>query len=120
MKKIFVLSLLLSSVILAWCGVKSATQKPTNTVTQSATSNIAAEKYYTLAEVQSHNSQFDCRIIINSKVYDITAYFSNHPWGDNTLTPLCWMDWTNEFNKYHQGGGKAKSVLESFQIWILE
>jgi len=46
-------------------------------------------KTYTLAEVAEHRTKDDCWMVIESKVYDFTAYLSKHPGGPGTMIPWC-------------------------------
>lgn len=39
----------------------------------------ALGKAWTLAEVKNHRSRYDCWIVVNNKVYDITEHVANHP-----------------------------------------
>ncbi|XP_010250336.1 PREDICTED: nitrate reductase [NADH]-like [Nelumbo nucifera] len=47
--------------------------------------NNKESKFYTRAEVSSHNKKTDCWIIIKTKVYDVTPYVEEHPRGDAIL-----------------------------------
>eukprot|EP00274_Cyanoptyche_gloeocystis_P001260 CAMPEP_0196653632 /NCGR_PEP_ID=MMETSP1086-20130531/3283_1 /TAXON_ID=77921 /ORGANISM="Cyanoptyche gloeocystis , Strain SAG4.97" /LENGTH=227 /DNA_ID=CAMNT_0041984931 /DNA_START=99 /DNA_END=782 /DNA_ORIENTATION=+ len=42
----------------------------------------APKKYFTKEEVAKHNSRNDLWLIIENKVYDVTAYVEKHPGGD--------------------------------------
>jgi cytochrome b involved in lipid metabolism len=75
---------------------------------------------FTATEVARHNQETDCWMIVNNKVYDVTAYVSGHPGGDDILRG-CGKDATTLFAT--QGGGGvgrhsavAESLLKSFYI----
>eukprot|EP00898_Chlorokybus_atmophyticus_P003363 jgi/Chlat1/4027/Chrsp26S03990 len=42
-------------------------------------------KKYTVAEVAQHNKENDCWLIVDGKVYDVTAFVEIHPGGDAIL-----------------------------------
>jgi hypothetical protein len=39
----------------------------------------AAPRTFTLEEVKKHNTDKDCWIAVNGKVYDVTKFLDNHP-----------------------------------------
>jgi cytochrome b involved in lipid metabolism len=39
----------------------------------------SSTKQYTLDEVAKHCTETDCWIAVNEKVYDVTAFLSEHP-----------------------------------------
>jgi predicted heme/steroid binding protein len=45
----------------------------------------AEAKKFTLEEIAKHNHKGDCWIIVNNKVYDVTAYIDEHPGGEAIL-----------------------------------
>ncbi|PRP89398.1 hypothetical protein PROFUN_01261 [Planoprotostelium fungivorum] len=54
--------------------------------------DITAE--WTLEEIAQHNTEDDCWVIVNNKVYDITSYFDHHPGGKNALRKFAGRDAT--------------------------
>jgi cytochrome b involved in lipid metabolism len=50
-----------------------------------------------MAEISKHNSESDCWMLINGKVYDITSYFGNHPGGNGTMAATCGTDATDAY-----------------------
>lgn len=38
-----------------------------------------------MSEVAQANSRTNCKVVINGKVYDVTAYITTHPGGDEIL-----------------------------------
>jgi cytochrome b involved in lipid metabolism len=70
-------------------------------------------------EVSEHDTQEDCWIIINNKVYDVTNYLKYHPGKPETITPYCGKDATNAFqtkNKSKPHSQNATNLLDSFYI----
>lgn len=140
-KKTFLLwSLLLSSLIFAWCSTKSVeqpiqpepvpvveeTQAPITEAqapiveTQTATTIQTDNSSYTIQDIQAHKTRKDCRTIVNNKVYNITSAFGKHEWWDDLLATLCWIEWTIKFNTQHWWSDKAKSRINTLQIWTLK
>lgn len=146
-KTVLLWSLLLSSLIFAWCSTKQAieqqaiqptpvveettpiveeAQTPTPEVqnptvdTQTSTTTQTDKPSYTLQDIQTHNTRTDCRTSINGKVYNLTTAFGQHPWWDDKLSTLCWIEWTAKFNSQHWTNEKSKSRLNTLQIWTLK
>jgi len=73
------------------------------------------EKEVTKEEVKLHNSAKDCWIIINKRVYDVTAFISRHP-GEGIsgqyIEDNAGRDVSAIFDKYHNTD-EPFSLLES-------
>ncbi|XP_065006601.1 cytochrome b5-like [Musa acuminata AAA Group] len=54
-------------------------------------------KFYTLAEVLTHNSPKDCWLIINGKVFDVTKFLEDHPGGEEVLLASIGKDASDDF-----------------------
>lgn len=59
-------------------------------------------------EVQKHNSQADCWIIVSNQVYNVTAYIPFHPGGTQRIVNTCGTDATTAFNT--RGGSGSHST----------
>ncbi len=70
--------------------------------------------------VAQHNSENDCWLIINNKVYDVTDYIPSHPGGKNEILPFCGKEATQAFQTKGSKGENhtdfAYSLLNSFYI----
>jgi cytochrome b involved in lipid metabolism len=90
----------------------------------SPTTQGSGPKSYSIAEVAGHKSYKDCWLIINSNIYDITAYIDQHPGGADLILMYCGKDATSAYNT--KGGRKsghssrADSILASYQIGTLK
>lgn len=72
--------------------IKVAAQKTT-------TSGSPTPKTLSLEEqLPAHNSQSDCWIKINGRIYAISSYFGKHPGGNSTLSKYCGSDASFGFN----------------------
>ena len=60
------------------------------------TAQVPQEILFTTEEVSKHNSKYDCWMVIDGKVLDLTEYMA-HPGGD-TYVPYCGKDATAGFN----------------------
>ena len=73
-----------------------------------------------LDEISKHNSQGDCWLLINSKVYDVTSYITSHPGGKSEIIDRCGKDATNLFDTMGDRGSShsssANSLLDSFYL----
>eukprot|EP01006_Ploeotia_vitrea_P003401 TRINITY_DN112556_c0_g1_i1.p1 TRINITY_DN112556_c0_g1~~TRINITY_DN112556_c0_g1_i1.p1 ORF type:complete len:713 (+),score=77.26 TRINITY_DN112556_c0_g1_i1:37-2175(+) len=72
-------------------------------------------KEYTLAELHTHAVQTNCWTAINSKVYDVTNFFPDHPGGPTRLLRACGEDATNLFKSIHKASVET-DVLPKFKI----
>lgn len=113
MKKL--LAAALSLVILgAGCTSSPTTQNPGN---NNLTNGPAS---YSLAEVQTANSEQNCWTAINGRVYNLTSYMLKHPGGKQELLRLCGKDGTALFSEQHGGAGKPEQMLKTLEIGILK
>ncbi|AQZ13889.1 CYB5 (YNL111C) [Zygosaccharomyces parabailii] len=55
-------------------------------------------KIYTFEQVAEHNTPQDAWLIIDGKVYDVTAFVEEHPGGDEIVLDLAGQDGTEAFN----------------------
>ncbi len=82
--------------------------------------SVASAATFTIDQIASHNSASDCYMVVDSRVYDITAYFGQHPGGDRTLLDSCGTDATQSFatmgGKGRDHSQKAYSMLEGYYI----
>jgi len=129
MKKFhLLLSVLLGGLLIAaGCNsgsVTSQTNTQTPTATDSNSSLTAMTKTYTSAEVAAHNSDSDCWVIVNDKVYNVTAYIPRHPGGSQQIIKVCGQDATTAFETKGEKGmphsSKAQQMLETMLVGDLQ
>lgn len=97
-------------------------------VASTTPSTSTEQKAISLAEVAMHNSPNDCWAVINGNVYDLTAYLSRHPGGDD-IERACGIDATKLFETKTTDSGEslgsrphssaATQQLESLKIGTL-
>lgn len=69
------------------------------------------------AEVAKHSTKSSCWMIIDSKVYDISGYFGNHPGGDIIMVNFCGKDATTAFRlSPHSHSTYATGLLSSYLL----
>jgi nitrate reductase (NAD(P)H) len=78
----------------------------------------AGRKMFTLAEVEKHNTEEDCWIIVKDRVYDATEYLEMHPGGVDSITINAGVDATEDFVAIHSA--KATKMLEKYYIGDLD
>ncbi|XP_027336410.1 cytochrome b5-like [Abrus precatorius] len=72
-------------------------------------------KTFTFEEVAKHNNKNDCWIIVNGKVYDVTAFLDDHPGGDEALLTATEKDATTDFEDV----GHSDSAIEMMQTYFV-
>merc|ERR1711916_2081 len=58
-------------------------------------------KEYTLADVQAHNTEKDCWVILHGEVYDVTDFLQDHPGGARAIVMYAGKDATEPFDMLH-------------------
>lgn len=56
---------------------------------------------YTIEEVENHNKEGDCWIVIDGKVYDVSKFADLHPGGKYVLLQNSGKDVTEQYKVYH-------------------
>ncbi|GBC10494.1 hypothetical protein RclHR1_09680004 [Rhizophagus clarus] len=69
---------------------------------------------FTMKQVEKHDSEQDCWVVIEKKVYDCTKFLKDHPGGADSILINAGMDCTDEFNAIHSV--KAKNMLIDYYI----
>ncbi|KAL9188171.1 hypothetical protein ACHAXT_006549 [Thalassiosira profunda] len=64
---------------------------------------------FSMEEVGQHNTEEDCWIAIDGKVYDLTDFAEEHPAGPESIIELAGQDGTEAFEAVHSAG-----ILEDF------
>ena len=93
------------------------TQTPKNDL--SIASINTSERTYTMADIQSHNTQENCWSAINGDVYDLTTWVSRHPGGSKAIIKLCGADGSSSFERQHGRSSAAQSALALLKIGTL-
>lgn len=71
----------------------------------SATKPLSA---FTREDVGKHNTEEDCWVIIDNKVYNVTKWLPRHPGGKNLILNLAGKDCTEEFKIFHLNPNYAR------------
>ncbi|XP_073054052.1 cytochrome b5-like [Primulina eburnea] len=75
----------------------------------------SASKLLSYSDVSVHNTSEDCWVIINSKVYNVTNFLSEHPGGDEVLLESAGKDASEEFEDVGHGSA-ARLMLDEFYV----
>lgn len=71
----------------------------------------APTKQFTREEIEKHQTDDDCWIVVNNRVYDATSVLSWHPGGKQAIMPHAGhahMDTTEEFESIHDSYAQEK------------
>lgn len=83
-----------------------------------AAAKASGNKTFSEAEVRQHNTEQDCWIVVNDKVYDATEYLELHPGGMDSIVINAGEDATEDFVAIHSM--KATKMLEKYYIGDLD
>ena len=108
MKKAIISAILISAIIISGCTQLQADSRNT----------------YTTAEISEHNTETDCWLLIDEKVYDTTDYIASHP-GGTAMLQGCGTDATDLFNTRQMGSktphsNNAEDLLKDYYIGDLK
>ncbi len=96
------------------------TTQEISTINSNIPNTTPEVKFYTLAEVSTHNKQSDCWTTINGSVYNLTEWIAEHPGGEGAILGLCGIDGSTAFNTQHGGQKRPASYLDSFKVGELK
>lgn len=74
---------------------------------------------YTMADVESRDSQEDCWTVIRGEVYDLTEWIARHPGGARAIVNMCGTDGTAAFEGQHGGSPSPEARLDDYVIGTL-
>lgn len=99
----------------------NSSENPTEVPSQAGegTQTASTSDTYTLAQVQSHNSQQSCWSTIDGNVYDLTTWISRHPGGPQAIIGLCGTDGTMAFHQQHGTSRRQAAALALLKIGTL-
>uniref|UniRef100_A0A8C4R9B4 Cytochrome b5 n=1 Tax=Eptatretus burgeri TaxID=7764 RepID=A0A8C4R9B4_EPTBU len=80
-----------------------------------ASQSVREVRFYTLEEIQQHNTCKENWIIIHNKVYDVTKLLNEHPGGEEVLLEHGGIDATDCFEDIGHSTD-ARFLSESFLI----
>ncbi|KAL9126058.1 MAG: hypothetical protein Q9217_004836 [Psora testacea] len=79
-----------------------------------------APKVLSLNDLKKHNSQNDCWIAVQSKIYDITDYLPSHPGGSTIILKYAGADATAAYDDVHAPGIIEESLPPEKQVGLLD
>lgn len=84
-------------------------QPSSQTPVSSSSAGAPSSGAIPMSEVAKHNTEKDCWVVINGKVYDVTEFLPDHPGGKRAITLYAGKDASEEFNMLH-----APNVLTKY------
>ncbi|VDO02196.1 unnamed protein product [Rodentolepis nana] len=72
-------------------------------------------KIYSINEVNKHNTEEDCWVVINDNVYDVTSLLEKHPGGTDSIMEVAGTFATKGFNAVPHSEG-ARHWMNKFYI----
>lgn len=82
--------------------VKQTSTQDAQTTSEMQTQTASVKKF-TLAEIATHDTIDDCWLLIDGKVYDVTANIGKHPGGEKNITDNCGKEATSAFQNKEPG-----------------
>jgi cytochrome b involved in lipid metabolism len=73
---------------------------------------------YTLSEIEKHNTDKDCWVLIMGSVYDMTRFIDQHP-GREAILKGCGKDASALFNAEDSHTPVRRELLKGYKIGIL-
>ena len=100
-------------------GSQDSAPTPADDVPASPSKTLNDTIALTTATVATHNSISDCWLIIENKVYDVTAYIPFHPGGTNTIRNNCGKESTQAFATRGGEGSHSQSAWNMLNNYLL-
>ncbi len=94
--------------------VTTTPQTPT-VVTPPPQTTTPKANTYSLADVAKHAKASDCWMVVDTGVFDVTAYVTRHP-GGARIVQGCGKDATDMFFNISKHGGRAEDILAGYYI----
>lgn len=117
---LFIFFAVVVAVLVAGLVFNDRRQNSAATQTTGNTNTASGPVTLSLAELAKHNSASDCWLLINGKVYDVTAAIAKHPGGAGTIIPTCGREATSDFDTKGGEGQphstRANSMLQDYYL----
>lgn len=75
-------------------------------------------KQFTMEEIAKHNTEDDCWLVIDGKVYDVTNFLPDHPGGSERVVPISGGDVSFEFEQQNHSAA-ARAMMQEFEIGVV-
>ena len=80
---------------------------------------VAEVRTYTLEEVAKHNTQQDCWMAIEGKVYDLSTYVPKHPTPPSVLVPWCGKEATEGMRTKGYGRDHSQFAWDAMAEYLI-
>ncbi|MFH0928334.1 MAG: cytochrome b5 domain-containing protein [bacterium] len=85
-----------------------------------APETISQTGSYSMFEINKHHTPYDCWLLLDQQIYDVTSYLSGHPGGSGEIEPYCGLEATQAFaTKGSEGEAHsffAKMLLKKYYL----
>jgi cytochrome b involved in lipid metabolism len=108
---------------LFWLGILGICLGSSWRPNQAENTHAIAEKRFKLTEVALHAKENDCWMAINGKIYELTAYLSEHPSRPDVILPWCGKEASEAYRTKTKGRShslRADQLLETYRIGLLQ
>lgn len=95
-------------------------QSTENRIEEAKREALSPQKQFTREEIEKHNAEDDCWIVVNNKVYDATSVLEWHPGGKSAIMNHAGRlraDTTDEFESIHDDYAQKKLSGEIAVPW---
>ena len=76
-------------------------------------------KNISLTEVAKHNTESDCWMAIEGKVYNLTEYLSKHPAGPGTMVPWCGIEASDGMRTKGIGSDHSDFAWKALESYLI-
>lgn len=111
-----------AAVVAFWSSVMTLVVAALLAPSPQAEANAGDAQHFTLAEVAAHDSEDDCWMVIDGKVYDFTNYLPKHPAALDIMLEWCGKEASEAYKTKGYGrphSPRADAMMPEYQVGTL-